>query len=208
MSKESDGIRKEIAALEAELDKREKPTHQATEPEDEILAALDSLSGLVKSACGESFMEDDDDEAEMSYSDDEAETSYSDDEAEMSYSDDLVDEPIVLDDEFDFEDDLEDDLEDDIVYASEYSEDIEEEINQDYLDEVLEEVRPNDTITTDDSMLDAAPTGYVARLKSASSRLDKVANYLEKQGNPKLAERIDMIADAIDTRIQQEASNV
>ena len=56
-------------------------------------------------------------------------------------------------------------------------------------------------------MLDAAPTGYVARLKSASMRLDRVAGYLEQQGSKKLAFRIDQISDAIDARIRKEEAS-
>jgi hypothetical protein len=41
-------------------------------------------------------------------------------------------------------------------------------------------------------------------LKSASARLDKVAEYLEKNGRRELAFRIDKIADAIDAKVKQE----
>ena len=56
-------------------------------------------------------------------------------------------------------------------------------------------------MATNDSTLDAAPTGYVARLKSASARLDVVAGYLEKSGRTAMALRIDKIADSIDARV-------
>jgi len=238
MSKESDAVRREIAALEAELDKREKPTRQARSKVsgDNILSALQGLEDLVKNACGESFMDDDvdvemddetmymdDEESEMSYMDDEeSEMSYmDDDESESMMDDDLYveddEDEMFMDDDFDDEDDfddLDDDfvdepvvLEEDLVYASETRPGIEDEINQDSLDDVLEERKDPASIVTDMSMLDAAPTNYVARLKSASARLDKVAAYLEQQGKKKLAFRIDKIADAIDARIKQEVRN-
>jgi hypothetical protein len=224
MSKESDAIRQEIAALEAELDERKKPTRQAQKTSGEdILTALHGLEKMVKSACGETYMGDEesmmggpvvmmdddmDDESACGYMDDDESEMYMDDESEMYMDDDLVDEPVVLDEEDDFDDfddepiDLE---EEDIVYASETEPGIEDEITQDYLDDVLEEEKEPDNIVTDESMLDTAPTGYVARLKSASARLDRVADYLEKQGRKELALRIDKISDAIDARIKKEA---
>jgi hypothetical protein len=200
MSKESDAIRQEIAALEAELDEREKPTRQTqkkTSGED-ILAALGGLEEMVKTACGETFM--DDDEVSMSgWMEDDDEVSmggYMDD-------DDVIDEPVVLEEAAPV--DLEEDEEEDIVYASEVKPGIEDEITQDYLDDVLEEEKEPDDIVTDETMLETAPTEYVARLMRASSRLDKVADYLEKQGRTELALRIDKISDAIDARIKKEA---
>lgn len=77
---------------------------------------------------------------------------------------------------------------------------VEEEITQKRFTEV-EDLEHGTELTTDDSMLDAAPTGYVARLKKASSRLDAVAEYLEKSGRKQLAFRIDKISDAIDQRL-------
>ena len=81
----------------------------------------------------------------------------------------------------------------------------EDDIDQDYLDDVLEEEKNPASIVDEPSMLETAPTGYTARLKSASERLDKVAGMLEEQGNKKMALRIDTIADAIDARIAEEA---
>jgi hypothetical protein len=77
---------------------------------------------------------------------------------------------------------------------------IEESITQDYLTEV-EDLAHGEELTTGDSVLDVAPTGYTARLKNASARLDKVASYLEKTGRTEMALRIDKIADAVDARI-------
>ena len=80
---------------------------------------------------------------------------------------------------------------------------IEDEITQDYLSEMVNLVH-GEELDTDDSMLDAARNGSeeaVKLLKRASARLDRVATYLEKNGRAKQALRIDMIADAIDARI-------
>ncbi len=77
---------------------------------------------------------------------------------------------------------------------------VEEEITQKYLTEV-EDLEHGTELATNDSTLDAAPTGYVARLKSASARLDVVAGYLEKSGRTAMALRIDKIADSIDARV-------
>jgi hypothetical protein len=91
------------------------------------------------------------------------------------------------------------------MMASEATPGIEDEITQDSFKEVEEEAHGVE-LTTGDSMLDVAPTGhtaseeYVARLVKASTRLDRVASYLERQGNIELAERIDKIADTIDVR--------
>ena len=77
---------------------------------------------------------------------------------------------------------------------------VEEKITQESLSDV-EDLEHGTELTTDDSMLDAAPTGYVARLKKASARLDNVAGYLEKTGRKQLAFRIDKISDSIDARV-------
>jgi hypothetical protein len=77
---------------------------------------------------------------------------------------------------------------------------VEEQITQKYLTEV-EDLEHGTELATNDSTLDAAPTGYVARLKSASARLDVVAEYLEKSGRTAMALRIDKIADSIDARV-------
>ena len=77
---------------------------------------------------------------------------------------------------------------------------VEEEITQKRFTEV-EDLEHGTELATEPTTLDAAPTEFVARLKSASARLDTVASYLEKTGRKAMAERIDMIADAIDQRI-------
>jgi len=96
--------------------------------------------------------------------------------------------------------------EDDGKKASEVDPDgIEEQITQDRFTEV-EKITHGTELTTGPSMGAVAPTRseYVARLKSASVRLDKVAEYLERHGRRELAFRIDKIADAIDEKINEE----
>ena len=86
---------------------------------------------------------------------------------------------------------------------------IEEQITQDKFSEVEGE-RHGEELASADSMLavgEESPTkpsgaGYVARLMKASDRLDKVAEYLEKNGRQSLAMKVDKIADAVDARIK------
>jgi BMFP domain-containing protein YqiC len=82
---------------------------------------------------------------------------------------------------------------------------VEEQISQKSLTEV-EDLEHGTELATGDSMLDVAPTEYVARMKSASARLDKVADYLEKSGRVQLAGRVDKIADAIDAKVAKVVS--
>ena len=77
---------------------------------------------------------------------------------------------------------------------------VEEQITQKSLTEV-ENLEHGTELATEPTTLDAAPTGYVARLKNASARLDAVAEYLEKTGRTQMALRIDRIADVIDSRV-------
>ena len=103
--------------------------------------------------------------------------------------------------------DLERELDGDAVLSSEEDPSgVEEEITQDYLDDVEEEVGAEDE-ATDDSVLDVAPTEYVAKLRRASARLDRVAEELERKGRVNLAYRIDEISDAIDAQIEKEKRN-
>jgi hypothetical protein len=82
--------------------------------------------------------------------------------------------------------------------ASETAPGIEDEITQDFLDEVEEEVGA-DNISTEDTTKDVvASEGYAARLAEASARLDRVASFVEKQGQVKLAYRLDRLADILD----------
>jgi len=85
---------------------------------------------------------------------------------------------------------------------------IEEEITQDRFTEVEGE-RHGEELASAASALavgEESPTkpsgaGYVARLMKASERLDKVAEYLEKNGRRALALKVDKIADAVDARV-------
>jgi len=78
---------------------------------------------------------------------------------------------------------------------------VEEQITQKRLTEV-ENLEHGTELATGDSMLDVAPTEFVARLKNASERLDAVATYLEQTGRTEMALRVDRIANAIDARIE------
>jgi hypothetical protein len=105
--------------------------------------------------------------------------------------------------------DKDDDDDKEAKCASEKASGIEDEITQDRFTEVEGE-RHGEELATHESALavgEESPTkpsgqGYVARLMKASERLDRVADYLEKNGRRELAFRIDKIADAIDSRIK------
>lgn len=77
---------------------------------------------------------------------------------------------------------------------------IEEQITQDYLTEV-ENLEHGTELATYDSMLSSAPTRY-KKLRSASARLDSIAEELEKKANANmaLARRIDKVSDVLDYR--------
>lgn len=118
-----------------------------------------------------------------------------------------VEEP--MDDFLASEDEDDDDDADDAKSASEKDPSgIEEEITQDKFSEVEKEMH-GDELASAESMeavgrqvgRGATASEVVARLKKASARLDRVADYLEKHGRRQLAFRIDKIADAIDARI-------
>jgi len=118
-----------------------------------------------------------------------------------------VDTDVTADDDDDDDDDDGDDVEDieevdTEVTSSEEAPGIEDEITQDKFTEV-ERTRPSAPQTSGPSMRSVAPTNYTARLMQASARLDRVADYLEKNGRKQLAFRVDKIADAIDNHIKQ-----
>lgn len=86
---------------------------------------------------------------------------------------------------------------------------IEEEITQDKFTEV-EGITHGEELADFDSTEDAgrnspglkvSASDGISRLKRASMRLDRVADYLEKHGRREMAFRIDKIADALDARI-------
>jgi hypothetical protein len=136
-------------------------------------------------------------EVPMSYMDmEEAPMSYMDmEEAPMSYMD-MEEVPMSYMD-----------MEEDYMYASEEDPSgAEEEITQDYLSDVVK-LRGEEGLATEPSMEDAARSAGMSSvdyLKRASARLDKVATYLEKHGQVKVAYRLDKMADAIDARIKKE----
>jgi len=156
-------------------------------------------------------------EQRLSYDDDEIMVEESmdwmDDDMEvapesMSYMDEELD---VVDDSLLEESDeglVEEIIEDgcgDFMRASEVDPSgVEEEITQDYLDAV-EEVAHGTELATAPSISKVAPTRskYASRLISASRRLDRVSDYLEKNGRKDLAFRIDKIADVVDQRINK-----
>lgn len=107
-------------------------------------------------------------------------------------SDDLMGDDLLDDDMFDGSGVV------DAFMASETKPGIEDEITQDSLDEVEEEVGADD-IATEDTTKDVVASDYIGRLNEASARLDRVAAYLEKGGQTKLAYRIDRLADALDS---------
>jgi hypothetical protein len=109
--------------------------------------------------------------------------------------DELIDEEIAesleVDDDFDFSasDDEDEDIEIEASDDDEDDEDIEIEASDDEEDD-------DDEDDEDDA------EERTAMLRSASRRLDRVANYLERQGRVDLAARIDTVADAVDARIK------
>jgi hypothetical protein len=206
-------LREEIASLESQLDEQGKPEREMTAA-DKLRAEIDSLEERI--AClgmGEP--------ADTDYGDDTPPTvEVGCGEPGMAYAEDdeMGDEPGMDDidaavDEMEMEVPIEEDVEldDDIeevgmLVGSEVEPGVEDEITQDYLSEVQEEEH-GEELTTDDSMNDAATASdddEVVRFKRASARLDRVAQYLEKHGEMRLALRIDQIADAIDEAIKQE----
>jgi hypothetical protein len=216
MTKRRNNIRREIASLEAKLNKPSRKARSKKSSEDDILEALGGLEDLVKQACGESFMDDMDYEdveiSEMGYMDEDmSEMDYMDDDySEMGYMDEDMDDSEMgymdyMDEDMDFEEDVVLAEDGPVSTHPPVQPGAEEDITQDYLDDVLEEEKSPSSIVTEPSIQDAAPGGYVANLKRASARLDRVSEYCEQQGAVKLAYRIDQIADAIDTRIEKEA---
>ena len=132
--------------------------------------------------------------------------------AGMYAADEDEDEPITADDDEADEEPItaDDDDDDEVpvneepveVESSESAPGIEDEITQDKFREV-EDTRHGTELSSGPTMRSVAPTNYTARLMQASVRLDKVAEYLEKNGRNQLAFRIDKIADAIDSHLKQ-----
>lgn len=94
---------------------------------------------------------------------------------------------------------------------------VEEEITQDSLSEVNEVAPGGDGGADADLVIDVAPTtaSQLKRLKEASRRLDRLANYVESGARKsksrkwlKIAHRIDQFGDAVDARIRQAKENM
>ena len=221
MSREA--LEKRVAALERQLGSGGKPVAKssrsalATEIA-ELERRLDAMSYMdddLDMDEGESFMDEEDME-EVGMDDLEVEPALVDEATVVDEVGDVI-EP-AMNGVDDFDTDIDEELDEDLeVYcrasdknASLTKPGVEDRISQDYLSEVEDEAH-GEELATDKSMLDAAPTRYsaseeyVSRLKRASARLDRVANYLEKHGRIELAKRIDEIADAIDARINRRA---
>lgn len=191
-----------IAALENQAGMGREPVAKPL-PRQTIATEIDELEQKINAM---SYMDEDD----MTYMDD------MDDMEEVAMDDieiysPMVDEATVVDEigevvEPAMDADEEAYCGDYGMNASETRPGVEDRITQDYLSDVQGEEH-GEELATDGSMLDAAPTGYkaseeyVSHLKSASARLDRVANYLQKHGRVELATRIDRIADVIDSNI-------
>ena len=203
MSSKTATLREEIASLERKFGTGRKATRQAEPPvQTERQKLASEIDELERQLEGGMYM--DEPVGMGSYMDepvvDEA-TSYMDDD---DFDDDFDDDDL---------DDDDDDLDSMLNIASEIdSSGIEEQITQDRFHEV-EDLRNAEGIADADQVLDVAPTRYTASvgsLKSASVRLDKVADYVEKcaraENNKdwmKLAYRIDQIGERVDTRIRK-----
>jgi hypothetical protein len=175
-------VRAEIARLEQKLASGSQPAkpriaHEMSATR-KLLAEIDELEEQIDGL---------DTEDETTASDD-------NDADDIGGDFDTEDETTASDDE-----DADD--EDETMTASETEKGIEDEITQDKFHE-MEDISET-TKTSGPSMLSVAPTGYTARLMQASERLDKVAAYLEKNGQTKLAYRLDRVADAIDAHLKQ-----
>ena len=220
---ETNDLKTRVAALERKLSMAQQPEKRSGRPS--LASEIDEVENLIamsymddEKADFEDFGEEDidfeaptmvDEEIEIGMDEDDEFGMDEDDEIGMGEEIEFVDGE---DDEFVDGEDVDIEMgmgdEDDSefgMFASEAKPGIEDEITQDSLQEVEEEAHGTE-LTTGNSMLDVAPTKrqaakeYVARLVKASTRLDRVASYLEKQGRIELAGRIDKIADAIDVR--------
>ena len=201
MSREKQVLAREIESLEkvlnGEANSRPRAASKSLIAEiDELELLVDGLADgldedvevdadidIAESFCGESFMDDDED-----FDDD-----FDDDDDDDD--DEIEDDGIDLDD---------DEIDEEILLASLTTPGVEDKITQDYLDDVLEVEKNPQTVVTDPSMLEVAESSYVAALKNASKRLDRVSSYVESHGKLKLAYKLDQLADSIDKRIEAE----
>lgn len=178
MDKTAASLMADIEAMEKKLASAGRPAKSASR---DVTARREVLAEIA--ALEKRIAEDDDDEA-----DDEMQVTAGDEESEEAF--DAEDAPVAADDKDDMPEGM---------TASESAPGIEDEITQDKFTEV-EDLRHGEELTTGPSMHDVA--GYTARLKEASVRLDRVAEYLEKHGRKTLAYRLDKIADAIDAQLK------
>ena len=201
MEKSAAELRAEINRLAAKLDamdgqpaKKEASTKSASRT---LLAEIDDLEEQIAGMYAKDEDEDDKTAASKKADDD-----TDDADADDITADDDADKDDVEEDKKADDDDADDKVDEEIT-SSEAAPGIEDEITQDKFGEV-EDTRHGKELSSGPSMRSIAPTNYTARLKQASARLDRVADYLEKQGRKQLALRVDKIADAIDQNIQEE----
>jgi len=196
---ERDSLLHEIKAMEKRLsqDDEEEELEAQEEEEEEITAQDEEL-------------EEEEDEIELGQDEEEEikaqdEEFEEEEEIEVGQDEDLVSQIEELSQELEEVED-EEEAEDIISSArnraakrrktrsSEKSPGVEDQITQDYLDEV-EEAAGSKVKTVEPK------NAFVARVKVATQRLDRVADYLEKKGDKRLALRIDRLSDALDKSI-------
>lgn len=179
-------LRAEIERLSAKLASMDgQPTKTASTKTagKMLLAEIDELEEQIAGM----YAADEDEDEPITADDDEA---------------DEEEESITADDDDDADDEVPVNEEPVEVESSESAPGIEDEITQDKFREV-EDTRHGTELSSGPTMRSVAPTNYTARLMQASTRLDRVAEYLEKHGRNQLAFRIDKIADAIDSHLKQ-----
>lgn len=126
----------------------------------------------------------------------------------LELPEDKEDEAILSEDEEDLSDEdlafLDDVEEEETMTASETAPGIEDEIGDEANggDPSVSEVAPGGDGVEVDTDAEVFPTEseYVANIVS---KLDKVANYLEKHGQKKMAYRIDMLSDKLEQSIKK-----
>lgn len=192
---------KRYAALEARLAKLEaKGSRVAEEVVDET--ELDEIEARL-AALEESL-----DEEDVSLADDGED--FTEDDVELVEDDDIEAEDMSDSavESLTGDDDDDDDDSDDVVESSIVDPDgVEERITQDFLSE-MQGITHGEQLTTAPSMLDVARKAYVARMRAASARLDRVAEYLEKQGKVETAYKVDRLADEIDANAKEVAGRM
>jgi len=120
------------------------------------------------------------------------------------FEEDVMDEE--MEDEYieSMDDIIEDDvLDEEMACVRSAEPKIEDTIHYNY-DELQEELGVSDIADTDNGSVEEVYTSsYRERLQEASERLDKVAHYLERSNNKRMAFRIDKISDIIDRKISE-----